>query len=126
MDIYTEIILDHYQHPHNFGKLKDATNTVSVYNPLCGDVLAVEVKIKKGILNNISFTGSGCAISQAAMSMLTDYVKNKKITALKKLKSNIVYNLLGVAVSPARTKCALLGWDALHKILEKSNIAKST
>ncbi len=119
MDIYTENILDHYQHPHNFGRLKKISNTISVYNPICGDVILVDTEIKKGILANISFTGSGCAISQAAMSMLTDYVKNKPVAILKKIKPITIFKLLGTSVSASRTKCALLGWDALKKALQE-------
>lgn len=118
MDLYTETILDHYQHPHHAGALTDATASATEHNPLCGDVIKLDLKIKNGILTEVGFVGNGCAISQAAMSMLADYAQGKKITALKKLKPKLMYDLLGVTVSPGRVKCALLGFGALQKLIK--------
>jgi nitrogen fixation NifU-like protein len=115
MDLYTEIILDHYQHPHHAGALREPTNSITEHNPLCGDVIKLDLKIEKATLKEIGFVGNGCAISQASMSMLADYAQGKKISVLKKLKPKIIYDLLGVTISPGRVKCALLGLSALQQ-----------
>lgn len=117
MDLYTETILDHYQHPHHAGALTDATDSIVEHNPLCGDVIKLDLKIQSDIIKEIGFVGNGCAISQAAMSMLADYSEGKKTAALKKLKPTIIYKLLGVTVNPGRVKCALLGFGALQKLI---------
>lgn len=118
MDIYTETILDHYQHPHHAGALKDASVSTTEHNPICGDVIKLDLKIKNNTIEQVGFTGNGCAISQASMSLLTDYIEGKKVNALQKLTQRDVYNLLGITISPGRTKCALLGLNALQKILK--------
>ncbi len=115
MDLYTETILDHYRYPHHAGALKNATKSITQYNPLCGDVIKLDLKIKNGTIEEIGFVGKGCAISQASMSMLADYIIGKKTSTLKKLRPQTIYNLLKVPISPGRTKCALLSFSALQK-----------
>lgn len=117
MDIYTETILDHYQHPHHAGPLANPTVKVSEDNPLCGDKISLELEIKNGVVENVGFIGAGCAISQASISLLTDEIKGKKISSLKKLTPAKVYDLLHVPISPGRVKCALLGFTTLQKAL---------
>ncbi len=117
MSIYQDIILDHYHHPHNFGELKHKTNDVKVNNPLCGDIIYMQVEERHGVVKNIAFTGEGCAISKASASILTDYVKEKKVTFLKKMTSEDMIQLLGIELSPNRLKCALLSWEGLMKVL---------
>ncbi len=124
MDIYTENILDHYQHPHHNGRLAKPAATISVYNPLCGDTLTLDIQIEKNKITDIAFIGTGCAISQAAMSLLTDYSLGKTTGVLKKIKPKIIYDLLGTTVSPARTKCALLGWDGLQKMITSPTVVR--
>ena len=118
MDIYSETILDHYNHPHHQGALKEPTNTIIEHNPLCGDVIRLDLKIEKNIVTEVGFVGNGCAISQASTSMLTDYIEGKKISVLKKIKPASIYKLLGVTISPGRTNCALLSLKALQKGLK--------
>ncbi len=117
MDLYSETILDHYHNPHHMSKLAQPTHTATAHNPLCGDVVRLYLKIEKKIITEVGFVGNGCAISQASTSMLTDYIEGKKITALKKINSKDIYNLLGVTISPGRINCALLGLQALQKAL---------
>lgn len=117
MSIYQDIILDHYRSPRNFGKLQSPSKTIDVNNPLCGDKLHLEIKETEGKVTEISFSGEGCAISQASASMLTEQVKNKPIEALRTLDKQFILDSLGVALSPNRIKCALLSWEALRKIL---------
>ena len=118
MDIYTETILDHYQHPHHAGELSNPTLKVTENNPLCGDKISLYLKIKNGTVENIGFVGTGCAISQASMSLLADEIQRKKISALKKLKPAKIYDLLHVPISPGRVKCALLGLATLQKAIK--------
>lgn len=112
-DMYQENILDHYKNPHNFGTLPNPTATVKEYNPACGDTVEMQVRIESQIIADIRFHGNGCAISQAAMSMLTDEVKDKPLDFVKNLTKDSVFDLLGIEVSPFRIKCALLGLKAL-------------
>lgn len=118
MDLYSETILDHYQHPRHAGELANSTVRVTEYNPLCGDNIQLDLMIKKGTVSEVAFLGDGCAISQAAMSLLTEEIKGKKISALKKMLPAKVYDLLQVPVSPGRVKCALLGLVALENALK--------
>lgn len=107
-DLYRELILDHYQHPHNHGALPDATNSFEDTNPLCGDRIRMELKIENGVIVDVKFTGKGCAISQASASMLTDEVKGKSLEELHKIDKQTVLDLLGIPLGPSRIKCALL------------------
>ena len=118
MDIYSETILDHYNHPRHRGQLKQPTHTATEHNPLCGDVIRLDLKIQANTLTEIGFVGNGCAISQASASMLADYIADKKIAAVKKIKPKNVYSLLGVTISPARINCALLGLRALQSCVK--------
>ncbi len=117
MNIYQENILDHYHNPRNFGSLSDNSNALSLENPSCGDSLTLSLSVEKNSITNIAFTGSGCALSIASASLLTEYAKGKSIEELTKLSKSAMVSLLGIEVGPARIKCALLAWEALQKIL---------
>jgi nitrogen fixation NifU-like protein len=121
-NLYSENILDHFRFPRNFGHLKnpDAKSTES--NPLCGDRLGVEVKYKKNsrIIEQIRFSGEGCAISIASASMLTVLVTGMGNEEVFKLNQNDIEKLLGIKPSYSRLKCALLSLETLHKALGKS------
>lgn len=118
MDIYTETILDHYQHPHHAGELSNPTVKVTEDNPLCGDKISLYLKIKNKIVENVGFVGAGCVISQASMSLLADEILGGKISVLKKIKPAKIYELLHVPISAGRVKCALLGLATLQKALK--------
>lgn len=118
MDLYRDEILDHFKNPHNFGELPGPKLSFEEYNPLCGDRIKLELTIENGQLKNAGFTGEGCAISTAASSMLTDYIKGKSLEELKKLDGTKVLEILNFSdISPARLKCALLSFEALKKLL---------
>ena len=120
MDLYRDEILDHYKHPHNFGNLADATAEHEEYNPLCGDQIRLQITNDKGQITNVGFTGEGCAISTAATSLLTDYIKGKNVEDLKGLDGKQVLEILNMEdISPARLKCALLSFEALKKLLAR-------
>lgn len=116
MSIYQDIILDHYRNPRNAGTLKDATNHIKVSNPLCGDMIEMHIQEKDGTIDNIMFSGQGCAISQATASMVTEYAKGKSKEEIKKLDKDFILELLGIQLSPNRLKCALLSLEALQKL----------
>ncbi|MEK6888268.1 MAG: Fe-S cluster assembly sulfur transfer protein SufU [Candidatus Aenigmatarchaeota archaeon] len=113
MDMYADIILDHYKNPHNYGvpNKRDAERRES--NPLCGDVITVYLTIENNMVEDVHFVGSGCAISKAAASLLTDEIKGKTLDEIKKLDKQDALELLGIEISPARMKCALLGLKTL-------------
>jgi nitrogen fixation protein NifU and related proteins len=107
--IYKENILDHYKHPHNKRVMNDATVRQDGVNPLCGDTIDVYLKIHDGRIIDISFQGSGCAISQAAMSMLTDKLMNMRVIDVKALSRDDMIGMLNIPIGAVRMKCAMLG-----------------
>ena len=107
-DLYREVILDHYQHPHNHGILPDPDITFEDSNPLCGDKIRVDLKVKDNVVQEVRFSGKGCAISQASASMLTDELVGKSLDEIKKIDKEFVFEMLGIPLSPSRVKCALL------------------
>lgn len=116
MDIYREIILDHYKYPRNFGHLTRPDAKVEEGNVTCGDRIIIEIKGKDKI-DEIAFSGEGCAISQASASMLTEKVKGMKVTDAKKLNTDDIIKMLGTTLTPSRTKCATLPLEVLTKAL---------
>lgn len=117
-DLYKEIILEHYRHPKNFGKINNASASFSLTNELCGDEISMEINITKaGIIKDIKFQGQGCAISLASASLLTEHVKGGNLDKVLKLSSKDILKLLGVNLNHARIKCALLPLEVLHKTI---------
>lgn len=112
-ELYQEQILDHYKNPRHKQELKDAAFHNHQLNPSCGDDLTLYVKIKKDKTITVTFQGHGCAISQASASLLTEYLNNKTIEEIKNLTEENIYTLLGIPISPARKKCALLSFVTL-------------
>lgn len=107
-DLYREIILDHYQHPHNQGTLEHPDISFQDTNPLCGDKIRIDLKINAGVVEDVRFTGKGCAISQASASMLTDEIKGKTLDELRHLDKQSILDLIGIPIGASRIKCALL------------------
>ena len=134
-DLYQEVIVDHNRSPRNFGKLDDADKTLEGFNPLCGDKLTLYLKTDGQKINDIAFDGSGCAISVASASLMTDAMKGMSLEAAEAL-FNEFHNLIttdddsdidhlgklaalaGVKAYPARVKCASLCWHTLHSALQ--------
>lgn len=117
--LYKEEILDHYKNPRNYHHLEDATGTTEMANLSCGDELHLEVFVKDGVLENVGFLGTGCAISIAAASMLYEKVKGKPVKEISKMKSDDVLKMVGMTKESGRVKCALLGWEALKKVFDE-------
>ena len=120
MDIYQDVILDHAKHPRNAGKLEKPTHRHHAQNPLCGDTMDLFLDIKNDALTDIKFDADGCILSRAAMSIVSEKIKGKKIAAIAKLGSSNVFALLGFTPTPSRAKCALFGFEAIQEILTKS------
>ncbi len=118
MSLYQDLILDHYRNPRNQGKLAKATHHSEANNPTCGDKLQMDIIVKNDIIEDVRFSGSGCAISQASASLLTEYVKKKSVEETLTITPEDVIDLLGVALSPARLKCGLLSLETLKKTLQ--------
>jgi nitrogen fixation NifU-like protein len=113
-DLYRENILEHYKRPHNWGELDHADLEFHDLNPLCGDELTVQLAVDgDGRVEEVRFSGHGCAISQAAASMTSDEVKGMKVDELLKLDRSFVLDLLGIDISATRMKCALLSLKVL-------------
>jgi nitrogen fixation NifU-like protein len=138
-DLYQEVILDHNRRPRNWGALPDATRAAEGYNPLCGDRLTLHVKIDGDRIAAISFEGSGCAISKASASLMTDAVKGRTLDEAGALFDRVhemlttpidrpvnedavgkLAVLAGVREFPTRVKCASLAWHTLKSALSAS------
>ena len=124
-DLYRDYILEHYRRPHNFGVLENPTATYEGANPLCGDRITLMLGIRDGVVAEVGFTGRGCAISQASASLLTDEIKGKPVGEVARLSTQDLLDLLGIEISPARLKCALLSLDTLEHALAESGSASA-
>ena len=144
-ELYQEVILDHNKSPRNFRAMGDANRKAEGYNPLCGDQVTVYVKFEDGVIKDISFQGSGCAISKASASMMTSALKGKTEAQAQELFENVhgmltgesnqqqglngvgkLAILSGVCKFPARVKCASLAWHTVNSALHGQTEAAST
>lgn len=136
-DLYQDMILDHGKTPRNFRETPDATNVCDGYNPLCGDRLKLYVKVKDGVVEDVSFQGTGCAISTASNSLMTSAVKGKTVEEVRKMVTEFrdlvtgdpdaeidvkalgkLAVFAGVCEFPTRVKCATLGWHTLINAID--------
>jgi len=113
-DFYRDYILDHYRNPRNFGTLEQSDAEAEDLNPLCGDQIRMQLKLDDGVVEDVRFSGRGCAISQASASMLTEMVKGMKLSDVAKLSKEAVLENVGIGISPTRMKCAMLGLRVLR------------
>jgi len=111
--MYREYILDHYKNPRNFGRLENPDISHEENNPLCGDVVGMDIKTRDGVIEDVRFHGRGCAISQASASLLTERLKGMSLDEARKIDKADVLEELGIEISPARLKCALLSLKVL-------------
>ena len=113
-DFYKENILDHYRHPRHTGTLEEPTHTHESHNPLCGDVLRIDLHVNENnIVDQVTFEGKGCAISQASASMLTEMIEGKSLDDVKNIGKDDILEMLGIEIGPVRMKCALLSLKTL-------------
>ena len=142
-DLYREILLDHYRAPRNHGGIDAPTCSADGSNPLCGDQVRVVASVAGDRIDDISFSGRGCSISQASTSMMTEYVKGRSlaearagVAAFQQMMVSAqppgiegfddIEALIGVAKFPARVKCASLGWKTLEQALAGGGGAVTT
>ncbi|PWT83407.1 MAG: SUF system NifU family Fe-S cluster assembly protein [Blastocatellia bacterium] len=144
-DLYQEVILDHNKRPRNFRVIEpsDGSRKAEGYNPLCGDRLTVYLRVKDGVVIDASFLGSGCAISKASASLMTDFVKGKTVAEVEALFERFqrmitsapdvpvedlgkLSVLSGVRQFPLRVKCASLAWHALRAAAQAREEVVST
>jgi nitrogen fixation NifU-like protein len=144
-ELYQQVILDHNRSPRNFRAMEDANRSAEGFNPLCGDRVNVYVKLEDGIIKDISFQGSGCAISKASASMMTTALKDKTEAEADELFDNVhrmltgegdgqqgaekigkLVILSGVCKFPARVKCASLAWHTVNSALKGGGTPAST
>ncbi len=143
-DLYQEVIVDHNRSPRNFGKLEDATVMLEGFNPLCGDRLTLYLKSANDIIEDVHFDGSGCAISVASASLMTEAMKGKTIEQAQEIFKNFhdmvtsegeevdmeklgkLAALAGVKEYPSRIKCATLCWHTLNSALSGKDEPVST
>jgi len=142
-DLYQEVILDHYRRPRNFCPLPDANCKAEGFNPLCGDRLTLYVKVKDGVIEDATFEGTGCAISTASASLMTESIKGKTERDAEKLFEGFhdvvtghsttaevdlgkLEVFAGVREFPVRVKCATLAWHTLRAALARQTQPVST
>jgi nitrogen fixation protein NifU and related proteins len=119
--LYRELILDHYKNPRNHGLLADPDAVAEGQNPLCGDEVTVTVRLADGdVIEDVGFEGRGCAISQAATSMLTDLVKGRTATEVAAMPKEELLDEIGIPLTPVRLKCAILGLGVLKVALHRA------
>ena len=123
-DLYRDYILEHYRRPHHFGVLDAPTASFEGANPLCGDRITMQIGVRDGVVKEIAFTGRGCAISQASASLLTDEIMGMPVDKAEAFRADDLLELLGIEISPARLKCAMLSLETLeHALAEKPDSA---
>lgn len=143
-ELYQQVILDHNKSPRNFGEMTDANYSAEGFNPLCGDHIDVALRVNDGVIQDVKFTGSGCAISKASASIMTTILKGKTTEEAEKLfdtfhelvaSENEVPDLeelgkmavfAGVREFPARVKCASLAWHTMKSAIENTEKTIST
>lgn len=142
-DLYQEVVLEHKRAPRNFGHLEHPTHQAQGTNPSCGDRVAVELSVDGSTVQDIRFSGQGCAICMASTSMMTEAVKGKDLAIAQELQHHFravltgeedpeeaplgkLVSLAGVRQYPSRIKCALLGWHALMHAIAGNQEAAST
>ena len=119
--LYREVILDHYKAPRNHGLLEPHDAIAEGQNPLCGDEVTVSVRFGEGdVIEDVGFEGRGCAISQAATSMLTDIVKGRTAQEVSAMPKDELLEEIGIPLTPVRLKCALLGLGVLKVALHRA------
>jgi nitrogen fixation NifU-like protein len=117
-DIYRQYILEHYRDPRNHGHLDNPDIHAADTNPLCGDRVEIDLALDGDRVREVRFDGRGCAISQASASMLTERMEGATLEELRALKPDDVFEMLGVAIGPARQRCALLSLRVLHQAID--------
>jgi nitrogen fixation NifU-like protein len=142
-DLYQEVILDHYKRPRNFGALATANRKAEGHNPLCGDNVTVYLQVEEGVIRDLRFAGSGCAISTASASLMTESLKGKTLAEAEKVFGRFhrtvtgedepvstelgkLAVLAGVREYPVRVKCATLAWHTLNAALRDLGEVVST
>ncbi|HSL63663.1 MAG TPA: SUF system NifU family Fe-S cluster assembly protein [Gaiellaceae bacterium] len=120
--LYREVILDHYKNPRGHGEMADPDAEAEGVNPLCGDEVSIYVRFGADgeTIDEVRFSGRGCAISQAATSMLTEMVQGRTATDVAELPKEELLEEVGIPLTPVRLKCALLGLGTLKVALHKA------
>ena len=117
--LYREVILDHYKNPRGHGVIDGADAEAEGQNPLCGDEVSIAVSFEGDTITDVKFQGRGCAISQAATSMLTELVKGRKASEVAEMPKEELLEEIGIPLTPVRLKCAILGLTTLKVALHK-------
>ena len=134
-DLYQEVILDHNKRPRNFHPVEPSSHTADGYNPLCGDRVSVQLRVRDGVIEDVGFQGEGCAISTASASIMTESIKGRSVEEARDLFERFhelvtgdegaidpalgkLTVLAGVRDYPTRVKCATLAWHTLHAAMD--------
>lgn len=119
--LYREELLEVFQNPKNRGEIANPDLEAKLLNPLCGDEITLQIKLKGGkVIQKSVFSGNGCVISQASASLLAEKIEGKKLSQVRNLKGNDILELVGINPTPARMKCALLSLDVLMEAIKQN------
>lgn len=124
LNLYQEILMDHYKNPRNRGVCPDASFSADQRNSSCGDEIVCTGVVSDGVLHQVKFDGKGCVISQATASLLSERVKNMTCSAIFLLDKDYLSAMIGMSLGPVRVQCALLPLIALHKGIEQYRAQK--
>jgi nitrogen fixation NifU-like protein len=116
-DLYREQILDHYGNPRNEGSLEDADLSHERDNPVCGDVVRLDIRFEDGVVREAAFRGQGCVISMASASMFTEAIVGKTMEELEAMEDEDIFEMLGVELGPSRANCGVLPLRVLQEAL---------
>ncbi len=116
--LYREILLERLANPVGQGVLDNPDLEARLVNPLCGDTVLIQLKVKNGVIEQAVYSGNGCAISQVSASFLAEKIQGEKLSFVENIKKQDLLNLVGIKPGPARLKCALLSLEVLKKALK--------
>jgi nitrogen fixation NifU-like protein len=119
-ELYREVILDHYKNPRGHGVVEPADAEAEGMNPLCGDEVSISISLDGEVIEDVKFRGRGCAISQAATSMLMEMVKGRPAQEVAEMSREELLDEVGIPLTPIRLKCALLGLGVLKVALHRA------
>lgn len=118
-DLYREVLLERLDNPVNQGVITDPELEARLVNPLCGDEVLLQMRVKNGIIEQAVYSGNGCAISQVSASFLAEKIEGLTLTEVKQIKESDILNLLEISPGPARLKCVLLSFEVLKEVVKE-------
>lgn len=118
-DIYREYLMQHFKNPHNRGIIDSPTVEIVQKNPMCGDIISMQINVSKNVIEDIKFDGAACAVTTASSSILTDAIKGKTLEEVKNIQKEDLMDMLGIDLTTSRVKCAMLPLEAVKNLIRE-------